>query len=122
VKRASRPAVTILDEPKATEFQKADDVVFVAQINPKDELVAAAYKSIAHRYMDRASFGFMETSEETTVICYKNRDEDQSIVADFTAVDTLDVFVVNCLTPLIEEFSRRNELKYFEVSQTRPAS
>lgn len=88
----------------------------MAHINPRDAHVRTLFQSLAHRYRDRASFGQLETGGPSTVVCYNNRDDEQSTTSDLSAVDTLAAFVEACITPLVGEFSRRTEVKYAQVS------
>ncbi|KAH8678338.1 thioredoxin-like domain-containing protein [Xylariales sp. PMI_506] len=133
-KRAARPIVTVLDEEKVVTFQSIDDYVIVGHLNPEDQHSAAAFRSAAARYRDQASFGSLHTSGKTTLVCYKTKDEEQVTLTEFSAaVGTLDKFIVDdCLTPLIQEFSRRGELKlhasgqshifyFFETTEQREA-
>lgn len=112
----SRPPVTALDDKKITAFQSIDDAVVIAYINPRDSHLEAGFKSISSRYRDRASFGSLETTDDSTLVCYNNRDNEQSSTSDLTTIETLPAFVANCMKPLVGEFSRRNELKYLQVS------
>ncbi|KAI0130341.1 thioredoxin-like domain-containing protein [Xylariales sp. AK1849] len=118
IRRAGRPTLTILDEKKITAFQSVDDVVVVAHLNPRDTHIQAAFKSLAYRYTDQASFGTLETDAYSTVVCYNNRDDEQSTASDFTAIDTLASFVTACMAPLVGAFSRRNEIKYSQSGKS----
>ncbi|KAI1858043.1 uncharacterized protein JN550_012936 [Neoarthrinium moseri] len=118
LRRASRPTVTLLDERKITAFQSIDDAVVVAHLNARDTHIQEAFKSLASRFKDRASFGSLETTEQTTIVCYNNRDNEQSTTSDLAAIDSLPSFVSACMTPLIGEFSRRNEVKYFQSGKS----
>lgn len=114
LRRVSRPPVTALDDKKITAFQSIDDAVVIAYINPRDSHLEAGFKSISSRYRDRASFGSLETTDDSTLVCYNNRDNEQSSTSDLTTIETLPAFVANCMKPLVGEFSRRNELKYLQ--------
>ncbi|KAI4596686.1 hypothetical protein KJ359_005028 [Pestalotiopsis sp. 9143b] len=116
LRRAGRPATTHLDDKTITAFQSIDDAVVVAHIHPRDAHVRTLFQSLAHRYRDRASFGQLETKGgPSTVVCYNNRDDEQSTASDLSAVDTLAAFVEACITPLVGEFSRRTEVRYAQV-------
>jgi len=117
LKRASRPVVTDLvdDEGKATAFQSVDEAVLIAHVNPRDEHVAAAFKTLASRFRDRATFGLVPAAT-STVACYNNRDEQKFTVSDFSAVNALDRLFESCTAPLIGEFTRASEMRYLQVS------
>ncbi|CAJ2512114.1 Uu.00g077390.m01.CDS01 [Anthostomella pinea] len=118
LKRAARPTVTALSEKKIARFPSTDDIVFVAHLNPQDEHVTKAYKTIASQYRDRSSFGSIETEGRTTIECYNNKDELKTTISDFTAIDALPKFVESCMAPLIGEFTRANEMKYLQSGKS----
>ncbi|KAH9885912.1 thioredoxin-like domain-containing protein [Xylariomycetidae sp. FL2044] len=117
-RRASRPVVTKLNDKKITTFQSIDNVVVVAHLNPRDEHVDISYKALASRLKDRASFGLMETTGTTTVLCYNNRDDEQYTLSDLTAISALPDFVEACMKPLVGEFTRANEMKYLQAGKS----
>lgn len=111
-----RPATTALDsEKKTVAFQSSDDYAVVARINPQDQHVKILYDTLASQYRDRLSFGSAETDKTTTVTCYNNRDSQQFTISDLTAIDALPQLIESCLTPVIGEFTRTNEMKYLQV-------
>lgn len=116
VKRAARPSVTILNNEKIQAFQSSDDYVVVAQISPQDAHIKAAYNTLASQYQDQLSFGSAETASATTVSCFNNRDSQQFTVSDLTTIDALPNLIESCLTPVVGEFTRANEMKYLQVS------
>ncbi|KAK9773445.1 putative Thioredoxin-like domain-containing protein [Seiridium cardinale] len=118
LRRAARPTVTRLDEKKITAFQSIDDAVIVAHINARDTHIQALFKSLAHRYDDRASFGLLEIDEKSTLVCYNNKDDEQLMTSELTAIDALSSFVEACIKPLVGEFSRRSEVKYFHSGKS----
>ncbi|KAK9416616.1 putative Thioredoxin-like domain-containing protein [Seiridium unicorne] len=118
LRRAARPTVTRLDEKKITAFQSIDDAVIVAHINAHDTHTQALFKSLAHRYEDRASFGSLEIDEKSTLVCYNNKDDEQLMTSELTAIDALSSFVEACIKPLVGEFSRRSEVKYFHSGKS----
>ncbi|KAI5928202.1 ER-resident thioredoxin [Camillea tinctor] len=118
LKRALRPAVSRLSEKKLAKFSAVDDIVFIAHLNPEDEHIKDAYQKIASQYQDRASFGSLETEGQTRVVCYKNKDAQQSKISDLTAIDALPKFVQTCMEPLIGEFTRANEMKYLQAGKS----
>jgi protein disulfide-isomerase A1 len=105
-----------------TAFQSIDDAVVVAHIHPRDAHIRTLFKSLAHRYHDRASFGLLETADDevSTIVCYNNKDNEQSTTSDLSAIDTLSSFVEACIRPLVGEFSRRTEVKYAQVRNHHP--
>lgn len=115
LKRAVRPAITILDEEKIVGFQSADETVLVAHINPRDEHIVTTFKTTASQFRDRASFGSVDTAGTTTVTCYNNRDEQKFTLSDLSAIDALSKLFESCATPLIGDFTRANEMKYLQV-------
>ncbi|KAH8203761.1 hypothetical protein TruAng_002054 [Truncatella angustata] len=118
LRRASRPAVTTVDEKKVTAFQSVDDAVVVAHLNLRDSHLRTLFGSLAHRYKDRASFGALQTDEQSSIVCYNNRDDEQLSTSDLTAIETLSTFVESCIQPLVGEFSRRNEHKYMQAGKS----
>lgn len=113
LKRVGRPTITVLDE--AATFQSVDDTVLIAHLNPRDEHVATAFKTMASKFEDRASFALINTKGTTTIVCYNNKDEQKFKLTDFAAIDALPKLMETCLTPLIWEFTRANEMKYLQV-------
>ncbi|KAF3070789.1 Protein disulfide-isomerase [Daldinia childiae] len=119
LKRAVRPTVMVLNsEKKAVAFQSSDDYAVVARINPQDQHVKILYDTLASQYRDRLSFGSAETDKTTTVTCYNNRDSQQFTISDLTAIDALPQLIENCLTPVIGEFTRTNEMKYLQSGKS----
>ncbi|KAI3323982.1 thioredoxin-like protein [Xylariaceae sp. AK1471] len=118
LKRAVRPTVTVLDEKKITTFQSVDETVLIAHLNPKDEHVAAAFKTIASQFQDRASFGSIDTVGTTIIVCYNNKDEQKFTLSDLVAIDALPKLVESCTAPLIGEFTRANEMKYLQSGKS----
>ncbi|KAI1506430.1 ER-resident thioredoxin [Biscogniauxia marginata] len=118
LKRAVRPAVSKLSENKLAAFKTVDDVVFIAHLNPNDEHIKDAFKTVASQYRDRSSFGSVETSGSTNIVCYNNRDGQRSKISDLTAIDSLPKFVETCMEPLIGEFTRANEMKYLQAGKS----
>lgn len=115
LKRAVRPAITIVDEEKVASFQSIDETVLIAHMNPRDEHIVTAFKTMASQFRDRASFGSLDTTGTTTVTCYNNRDEQKFTLSDLSAIDALSKLFESCNAPLIGEFTRANEMKYLQV-------
>ncbi|KAI0450380.1 hypothetical protein F5B21DRAFT_491034 [Xylaria acuta] len=118
LKRAVRPAITVLDEDKSTDFQSVDETVFIAHVNPRDEHVAAAFKTAASQHHDRASFGSMDTEGNTITVCYNNGDQQKFELSVWTDIDALPKLVEDCMAPLIGEFTRGNEMKYLQSGKS----
>ncbi|KAI1135797.1 hypothetical protein F5Y05DRAFT_161319 [Hypoxylon sp. FL0543] len=119
LKRAVRPSVTALNsEEKITAFQSSDDYAVVARINAQDPHVKTAYGKIASQYRDRLSFGLVETEAASTVSCYNNRDGQQFTISDLSSIDALPKLIESCLTPVIGEFTRANEMKYLQSGKS----
>ncbi|KAJ8130926.1 hypothetical protein O1611_g2697 [Lasiodiplodia mahajangana] len=118
LKRAVRPTITVLDEEKSANFQSVDDTVIIARINSHDEHITTAFKTIASKFRDRASFGSLDTVGTTTIACYNNKDEQKFTLSDLTAIDALPKLVESCLAPLIGEFTRANEIKYLQSGKS----
>lgn len=118
LKRAVRPTITVLDEEKVANFQSVDETVLVAHMNPRDEHIVTAFKIMASRFRDRASFGSVDTAGTTTVTCYNNRDEQKFTLSDLSAIDALSKLFESCTTPLIGEFTRANEMKYLQSGKS----
>lgn len=76
----------------------------------------APLEALADQYADRASFGLRLTDNQPSAVdCYNHPDDLKSSVADLTAVDAMPKLVTGCLTPLIGEFSRKNEGRFLQV-------
>ncbi|KAI0856893.1 thioredoxin-like domain-containing protein [Xylaria cubensis] len=118
LKRAVRPAITVLDADKSAKFQSVDETVLIGHINPRDEHVATILKAIASQYQDRASFGSVQTEGTTTIVCYNNRDEQKFTLSDLTAIDALPKLLESCMASLIGEFTRANEMKYLQSGKS----
>ncbi|KAI1173005.1 hypothetical protein F4777DRAFT_480519 [Nemania sp. FL0916] len=118
LKRATRPAITVLDEAKSADFQSVDETVFIAQINPVDEHVTTALKTLASRFRDRVSFASIDTAGTSSVSCYNNRDEQKFSLADLLAVDAMQKLLESCMAPLIGEFTRANEMNYLQSGKS----
>ncbi|RYC53787.1 hypothetical protein CHU98_g12423 [Xylaria longipes] len=118
LKRAVRPAITVLNEEKSAQFQSVDETVLIAHVNPRDEHVTAAFRTIASQYQDRASFGSIDTEGITTIVCYNNRDEQKFTLSDLTAINALPKLVESCMAPLIGEFRRGNEMNYLQSGKS----
>ncbi|KAI1471934.1 uncharacterized protein F4812DRAFT_456036 [Daldinia caldariorum] len=122
LKRAVRPTITPLpSDKKAAAFQSSDDHAVIARISPRDSHVRVLYETLASQYRDRLSFGLAKTKtgeEATTVACYNNRDGQQFTVSDLTPINALSELVERCLTPVIGEFTRANEMKYLQADKS----
>ncbi|KAI8964803.1 hypothetical protein F5Y11DRAFT_345255 [Daldinia sp. FL1419] len=118
LKRAVRPAVTVLDSKNTASFQSSDDHTVVARINPKDQHIKVLYDTLASQYRDRLSFGSVKTDKATTVACYNNRDGQQFTISDLTSINALPRLVESCLEPVIGEFTRANEMKYLQADKS----
>ncbi|XXG96354.1 hypothetical protein Hte_002636 [Hypoxylon texense] len=118
IKRAARPSVTNLKNEKIQAFESSDDYVVVARINSQDAHIKTAYNTLASQYQDRLSFGSAETTSATTVSCFNNQDSQQFTISDLTAIDALPKLIESCLTPVIGEFTRANEMKYLQSGKS----
>ncbi|OTA96273.1 hypothetical protein M434DRAFT_128661 [Hypoxylon sp. CO27-5] len=119
LKRAVRSSVTHLNsEEKITAFQSSDDYAVVARINTQDKHIETIYATLASHYRDRLSFGSAETEAASTVSCYNNRDSQQFTVSDLSSIDALPKLIESCLTPVIGEFTRANEMKYLQSGKS----
>ncbi|KAG4220195.1 hypothetical protein PC116_g31326 [Phytophthora cactorum] len=105
-------------EKKEAAFQSSDDYAVVARINPQDKHIKILYDTIASQYRDRLSFGSLKTDKATAVACYNNRDGQQFSISDLTSIDALPRLVESCLTPVIGEFTRANEMKYLQADKS----
>ncbi|KAI0180742.1 hypothetical protein GGR52DRAFT_566999 [Hypoxylon sp. FL1284] len=118
IKRAVRPSVTTLKDEKVKAFQSSDDYVIIAQINPQDAHIKTGFDTLASQYQDRLSFGSLETASATKVSCFNNRDSQQFTLSDLTPIDALPNLVESCLTPVIGEFTRANEMNYLQSGKS----
>ncbi|KAI1804565.1 thioredoxin-like domain-containing protein [Daldinia bambusicola] len=124
LKRAIRPTITPLaSDKKITAFQSSDDHAVIARISPRDPHIRVLYETLASQYQDRLSFGLAKTKSDeeattTTVTCYNNRDGQQFTVSDLTPINALYELVESCLTPVIGEFTRANEMKYLQADKS----
>ncbi len=118
LERASHHTISRLDDKLLTTFKKSDDIVFIAQLDPRDDHIDVLFKDVAEAYRDRASFGVARTSGATTIICYNNKDDESEIITDLFDIVAIPRFVKTCLEPLIGEFTRVTEVKYLQVHIT----
>ncbi|KAI0830959.1 hypothetical protein F5Y06DRAFT_282011 [Hypoxylon sp. FL0890] len=119
LKRAGRPSVTSLNsKEKIASFQSGDDYAVVARINAQEPHIKTAYDKLASQYRDRLSFGLAETKAPSTVSCYNNRDGQQFDISDLSNIDALPKLIESCLTPVIGEFTRANEMKYLQSGKS----
>ncbi|KAI1327640.1 hypothetical protein F5Y16DRAFT_189620 [Xylariaceae sp. FL0255] len=120
--RVSRPIITTLTSQKIDNFhfQSTDDRVVIAQLTPKDSHILTAFRIIASQFWDRASFATLQLDSETAsgIRCYNNVDEQTFTLTDFTPVDAMSKLVESCLAPLVEDFSRRNEMKILQSGKS----
>ncbi|KAJ8121305.1 hypothetical protein ONZ43_g2210 [Nemania bipapillata] len=105
-------------EERSASFQSVDETVVIARIDPRDEHISTTFKTIASQFQDRASFGSLDTAGSTTVTCYNNKDEQKFTLSDLTAVDALPKLIESCMTPLVGEFTRANEIKYLQSGKS----
>lgn len=130
LRRSLRPIISVVDEKNLTDFSRSDDVVFVATIAQGDDSdensststqVDGLFRAAAVRYRDRFSFAFMwdigvhVASRKSSITCWNNPDEVKHETTGSTTRHDLDKFVKLCLTPLIPEMTRGNELTFYEV-------
>jgi protein disulfide-isomerase A1 len=114
--RTRRPAVSSVNTKNATAFQSSDDVVFIGHFGPRDTKLQQSFKLAAKTYRDRHSFAIAAAQQGPTVECYNNPDSMKRSTAEFSRPTSIESFIKLCSTPLLPEFTRRNELSFYQVS------
>ena len=115
LRRALRPAVSVLDDRNITSFLAVDDVVLVAHPAPGDAGLAARFAALAAEYRDRFAFAVGPPRRPSSVACYNTLDDEQRATAELDAAGSLETFALLCAAPLIVELTRRNEVEVMGV-------
>ncbi|KAM0264741.1 hypothetical protein ACHAQJ_000566 [Trichoderma viride] len=119
VKRALEPHVQDIDGKHLDDFISSDDYVFVAQLQNEDESLDARFRSLAHEYSDRYSFGMALSSDGSSGIwCYNNVDESQHTATDLDDTNSLKNLLHLCTAELIPQLTRRNEMTYLSSGRS----
>ena len=94
-----------------------DDIVLVAQLSSQDDSLRELLHDAAEEYHDRYTFGSLSTDSASRGIeCYNNVEGTQHSANDLASVRAIQNLVETCIEPTIPELTRRNEMKYFNVS------
>ena len=103
-------------------FKSADDVVFVAFLDPQDSASFGAFSNVASRYRDEFRFGTVtdQTVAESqdvkvpAVVCYRSVDGDK-LVTNFES-DKLDGWVKESSRPVLGDLTVLNRQRLLDVS------
>lgn len=117
LRRTTRPAVSIITPANLTTFQTIDDVVIIGHFS-RGTALQQQFKEIAAQYQDRYSFGLVAAAQTQApkMECFNNLDGAQRSTTEFPSPTSVEAFVKLCATRLIPEFTRRNELDFYQVS------
>ncbi|KAL7798236.1 hypothetical protein V8C37DRAFT_369195 [Trichoderma ceciliae] len=118
VKRALRPSVQDVDGRQLAGFIGSDDYVFVARLQDENQHLDARFRSFAHEYYDRYSFGITSSNDPSGIWCYNNLDESQHTAADLDRADSLKDLLDLCTAELIPQLTRRNEAAHLSSGRS----
>jgi len=126
LRRTVRPTVSPVTPKNTTTFQSIDDIVIIGHFRHGTAL-QQQFQEIAAQYHDRYSFGLIPNAQAQgpKMECFNNLDGVQRSTAELPSPTSIEAFVKLCVTRLIPEFTRRNELSFYEVtlpprSRTQP--
>lgn len=102
-------------------FKSADDVAFVAFLDPQDSASTEAFFEVASRYRDEFRFGSVTDSavaesqgvKVPAVVCYRSVDGDK-LVANFEP-DKLDNWVKESSRPVLGDLTVLNRQRLLDV-------
>lgn len=117
LRRTTRPAVSPITPANLTTFQSIDDVVIIGHFS-RGTALQQHFKEIAAQYQDRYSFGRVADAQAQApeMECFNNLDGAQRSTTEFPSPTSVEAFVKLCAARLIPEFTRRNELDFYQVS------
>ncbi|KAL2125696.1 hypothetical protein VTJ04DRAFT_2061 [Mycothermus thermophilus] len=132
---AAEGVVAHLTPQNATTFlTTADDVVFLGRFPPSSDSAPALttwvrreLSSLARRYRDRYTFGAVVaptsasgTRQEASMECRNNVEGTSAVLSagEVTHPGVLEEFVRRCAAPVIPEYTRRNELEFFQTGKS----
>lgn len=124
-KRQRQPALVQLSTKTLEAFTKSDEFVFIAHVPPQEQGLLDRLSSVAEVYRDRYTFGYLADAEEhegSSLQCYNNVDGLHKAETDTSRVDAVHGFVEACAELLIPQLTRKNELKYTQVSKWKATS
>jgi protein disulfide-isomerase A1 len=121
--RLERPVVSAIDKRSLDILKSVDDAVFISYFNPKDVELKSSFTTLASRNHHRFTFGTVSDAalaraENVPLGCivrYSTEEEPKTLCGQ-SRLDILQEFVEKSTVPLIGEMTRRNELKYLQVS------
>ncbi|PBP19962.1 hypothetical protein BUE80_DR009202 [Diplocarpon rosae] len=126
MKRAELPEVSVLDHKNITSFKSVDGAVFIAYVTGFQHRLALLFAGLAKRYHDRYTFAMVTDSslvkreglQYPTIMCYKRSESKQHLFPVEVEVLDLEQWIANVTTPLVGEFTRRNEMKYLKAGKS----
>ncbi|KAI6711314.1 hypothetical protein JHW43_006144 [Diplocarpon mali] len=126
MKRAELPEVSVLDHKNITSFKSVDGAVFIAYVGGLQDRLALLFSSLARRYHDRYAFAIVTDSslvkreglQYPTIMCYKRSESKQHLFPVEVEVLDLERWMANVTTPLVGEFTRRNEVKHLKAGKS----
>ena len=109
-----------------TSFKSIDKHVFVAYLDPKDTDSGSIFQNLATRNHHRSSFGIVtdarlakaEKVHVPSIVVYKTSERAEETFTGEWRLKTLEAFVETVSKPLIEDLSRRNEMKYLQAGKS----
>lgn len=118
LRRMSRPMMSTLDSKNASSFTSVDDFVFIANLDEGDQELDERFLEVARQYHDRYSFALRRRKTHgVSLDCINNVNFEQFSISDLSDPLAIENLIRQCVTPLIPEFTRRNEGELAKVSQ-----
>ena len=117
LRRTARPALSHVTPKNTTTFQSIDDIVILGHFT-RGTALQQQFQETAAQYHDRYSFGLIPNAQAQgpKMECINNLDSVHRPTAEFPSPTSIEAFVKLCATRLIPEFTRRNELSFYEVN------
>jgi protein disulfide-isomerase A1 len=104
--RMKRPVLSDVTVDSLTDFQTADETVFLAYLNPGDCQSQRAFSDIAQRYSEEFTFGVAVSDLEPpsgitppAVICYKPVDGEVTSFSFASKIDELENWILEASPP-----------------------
>ncbi|KIX93014.1 uncharacterized protein Z520_11287 [Fonsecaea multimorphosa CBS 102226] len=120
VRRASLPAVSVVNIKNLTDLTGIDRVTFVAYVKEDDHAMRSRFKKVAETFRDQFVFGITndkrlaekENIAFPSIIAYKTDVGDQEVLQGSVTRSAIEKFILEAGKPLIDELTRRNEISY----------
>lgn len=129
--RALRPVISVLTAQNATTFHLIDDTVLIAHLTAADTDLAASFNALATRHRHQFTFAVGDgvlTARAAgaplpSIMCFNNAHPATSTTSIHTPESgtnlvALEAFLATCATPLIDQMTRRSELKHLQSGKS----